>query len=341
MRARLHARSGRVRDAPATLWRPRARSWRPAKHAQGQRRGGGATGAMAGVPDRSGTERTHASAHTRARRSERARSDWSRRCRAVPAVAARMQRGPSALREPTSPLGADAGFYTCRGIVVALCIRLSPTALSAPQLSMGRNALRLGRRICDWEWFVGNAHEHPSNIQGRRRRDQTRQGADEQGACMMRGPGQTGRRQHARRRAAALTCACVARPQMCVRRSVVALAVAGGASAFVAMPPLRTSPARCARRAHAPAAHAHDITRACHVHAPPRCTSRVTDRPRRAQPSAPRRAHGDLAMGLQGNGSDRPAHGCVLVHAAFRVRRCACLCNPGMPAILSFQSSLP
>jgi len=82
-----------------------------------------------------------------------------------------MQRGPSALREPTSPLGADAGFYTCHGIVVALCIRLSPTALSAPQLSMGRNALRLGR-ICDWEWFVGNAHEHPSNIQGRRRRDQ-------------------------------------------------------------------------------------------------------------------------------------------------------------------------
>ena len=72
MRARLHARSGRVRDAPATLWRPRARSWRPAKHAQGQRRGGGATGAMAGVPYRSGTERTHASAHTRAHTRERA-----------------------------------------------------------------------------------------------------------------------------------------------------------------------------------------------------------------------------------------------------------------------------
>ena len=69
-----------------------------------------------------------------------------------------MQRGPSALREPTSPLGADAGFYTCHGIVVALCIRLSPTALSAARLSMGRNALRLGRRICDWEWL-------PTNIQ--------------------------------------------------------------------------------------------------------------------------------------------------------------------------------
>ena len=83
MRARLHARSGRVRDAPATLWRPRARSWRPAKHAQGQRRGGGATGAMAGVPYRSGTERTHASAHTRAHTRERTHASAPQRARTL------------------------------------------------------------------------------------------------------------------------------------------------------------------------------------------------------------------------------------------------------------------